>query len=141
MTDAVDELPIGTIVRWLDDSDHEREGEIVAWPDKPTHAEGVKVEVMVASTLVIIVPLRKEVEIIVRAEVRLRRIEAVARAIRSSAAGADEWDEHDDQEKEAWREHARVCIAAAKNFDLTIPNPGPEADTYETDPVNDPVGR
>ncbi len=121
MTDAVDELPIGTIVRWLDDSDHEREGEIVAWPDKPTHAEGVKVEVTVASTLVIIVPLRKEVEIVERADVRLRRIDAVARVIRASAFGSDQWDRFDDQEKEEWREHARLAIAAVVNFDLTIP--------------------
>ena len=61
-------LPIGTRVGWTDGAGRSHEGEIVPWPDRPKHAEGVRVIETIVSEVPHVMPELRHVEVVFVAE-------------------------------------------------------------------------
>ncbi len=61
-------LPVGTRVRWADGAGRAHEGVLVPWPDRPKHADGVRVIETLVSDLPHVVPELRQVEVVYVAE-------------------------------------------------------------------------
>ena len=61
-------LPAGTRVRWTDGAGRAHEGVLVPWPDRPNHAEGVRVIETIVTEIPHVVPALRHVEVVYAAE-------------------------------------------------------------------------
>ncbi len=61
-------LPVGTRIRWTDGAGRGHDGVLVPWPDRPKHAEGVRVIEMVVTEIPHVVPELRHVEVVYAAE-------------------------------------------------------------------------
>ena len=61
-------LPMGTRVRWTDGAGRPHEGVLTPWPERPPHAEGVRVIETVISEIPHVLPERRRVEVVYVAE-------------------------------------------------------------------------
>ncbi len=57
-------LPVGTRVRWTDGAGRAHEGVLVPWPDRPNHAEGVRVIETLVTEIPHVVPELRHVEVV-----------------------------------------------------------------------------
>lgn len=66
MTDSVHigSLPIDTRIKWTDGAGREHHGIIKDWPDRPTHAEGVRVVESLSSEIDHFLPKLRQVEVV-----------------------------------------------------------------------------
>ncbi len=61
-------LPVGTRIRWTDGAGRAHEGVLVPWPDRPKHAEGVRVIETLITEIPHVVPELRQVEVVYVAE-------------------------------------------------------------------------
>ncbi len=57
-------LPVGTRIRWEDGAGRGHEGVLVPWPDRPNHAEGVRVIETIVTEIPHVVPELRHVEVV-----------------------------------------------------------------------------
>ncbi len=57
-------LPVGTRIRWADGAGRGHEGVLVPWPDRPKHAEGVRVIETIVTEIPHVVPKLRHVEVV-----------------------------------------------------------------------------
>jgi hypothetical protein len=60
----IETLPVGTRISWLDNAGRPHKAEVVAWPDRPVMAEGVRVIETIVSEVPHILPPRRRVKVI-----------------------------------------------------------------------------
>ncbi len=57
-------LPVGTRIRWEDGAGRPHEGVLVLWPNRPNHAEGVRVIETIVTEIPHVVPELRHVEVV-----------------------------------------------------------------------------